>query len=89
MLVCVGLAWKTGREEEDRQTQTEVADDVECRIRLENSGYKKMEAHSKRQNRMGRHRKGGKSPARAVKPEKKKLVLQTQVSVALFSFEQN
>jgi hypothetical protein len=85
MLVCVGLAWKTGREEEDRQTQTEVADDVECRIRLENSGYKKMEAHSKRQNRMGRHRNGGKS----VKPEKKKLVLQTQVSVALFSFEQN
>jgi hypothetical protein len=54
--------------EEDRQAQTKVA--RWCRSRIEYNGYKKMEAHSKRQNGMGRDRNIGKSSARAVKPER-------------------
>jgi hypothetical protein len=52
---------------EDRQTQTEVA--RWRRSRLEENVYKNMEAHSKIQNGIGRHRKGGKGSARAVEPD--------------------
>jgi hypothetical protein len=47
--------------------QLGMLDDVEADLRI--MVIKKMEAHNKRYNRMGRHHKGGKSPARAVKTD--------------------
>jgi hypothetical protein len=57
----------------DRQTQTEMA--RRRRSRPENNGYEKMKAHSKKQNGMGQHHKGGESPARAVKPQQETILL--------------